>query len=90
MYSLKSLIRFLTAQMRCRFGLIFALVLIAKPAYAYIDPGTGSMLLQSILAIVAMLGSGIAVFWRQLKNLLKKPTLKEGGFKHAEDEKSDE
>lgn len=79
---LKLLIRFLTAQMRCRFCLIVALVLIAKPAYAYIDPGTGSMLLQSILAVIAMLGSGVAVFWSHLKNLFKKSTLKE-------DEKSD-
>lgn len=74
---LKLLVHSLTNQMLCRLCSIVALILIAKPAHAYLDPGTGSMLLQSILAVIAMLGSGIAVFWSHLKSLFKKFTPKE-------------
>ena len=40
--------------------------LIVKPA-AYLDPGTGSMLIQILLA--ALLGAGVAIkiFWRNIK-----------------------
>lgn len=40
--------------------------LIVKPA-AYLDPGSGSMLIQILLA--ALLGAGVAVkiFWRNIK-----------------------
>ena len=37
------------------------------PALAYIDPGTGSMLLQSLLAAIAMAAGGIAVFFGRIK-----------------------
>jgi uncharacterized membrane protein YfcA len=41
-------------------------------AYAYIDPGTGSYLLQ--LLIGALLGAlfAIKVFWRKIKNVFQK------------------
>jgi uncharacterized membrane protein YfcA len=41
-------------------------------AYAYIDPGTGSYLLQ--LLICALLGAlfAIKVFWRKIKKFFKK------------------
>jgi hypothetical protein len=40
--------------------------LVVKPA-TYLDPGTGSMLIQILLA--ALLGAGVAVkiFWRNIK-----------------------
>lgn len=40
--------------------------LVVKPA-AYLDPGSGSMLIQILLA--ALLGAGVAVkiFWRNIK-----------------------
>lgn len=40
--------------------------LVGKPA-AYLDPGSGSMLIQILLA--ALLGAGVAVkiFWRNIK-----------------------
>lgn len=37
-----------------------SLVLAAAPAWAYIDPGTGSMLVQSALALIAV----VLVAWR--------------------------
>lgn len=43
------------------------LFLSARPAYGYIDPGAGSLVLQTILG--GLLGCMLAVkiFWRQIK-----------------------
>jgi hypothetical protein len=48
-----------------------ALLLLSSPAYAYIDPGTGSMIIQAVAA--AILGSlaFIKIFWRRLRTLFR-------------------
>ena len=38
-------------------------------SFAYLDPGTGSLVLQALLAGAA----GVAVFWRQLTRRFRKP-----------------
>jgi hypothetical protein len=45
------------------------LLLVATPAKAYIDPGTGSFLVQGIIA--AILGAAVALrmYWRRIKAL---------------------
>lgn len=45
----------------------FALV---QPAYAYIDPGTGSAILQGILAGVVTLGVVLKLYWHKLLKLV--------------------
>jgi len=40
--------------------------LIVKPA-AYLDPGTGSMLIQILLAVLLGAGVAIRIFWRNIK-----------------------
>ena len=50
--------------MKTVFNVIFLLVLFSNKAQAYIDPGTGGILLQFIIAIIA----GIASFWLIIKN----------------------
>ena len=52
--------------------LIIFFVLINSNAYAYIDPGTGGILLQALLGIVAAIGAYITLFWRKFKNLINK------------------
>ena len=50
-------------------GIVLAVfVLSTKPAYAYIDPGTGSMIVQAIAAAVLTAGAMAGVFWRAIKN----------------------
>jgi hypothetical protein len=44
------------------------LVVSTAPAYAYIDPGTGSMLVQAIAASVLTAGAMVGVFWKAIKN----------------------
>ncbi|MBO9591148.1 MAG: hypothetical protein J7557_20880 [Devosia sp.] len=40
----------------------------ATPAHAYLDPGTGSMLLQAIIGAVAVAGATLSMYWRQLRD----------------------
>lgn len=42
-------------------------VLLSAPAYAYLDPGTGSILLQGLLAAVAAGSAAVAAFWSQIR-----------------------
>ena len=48
--------------------LIVALMVLAtEPAFAYLDPGTGSMLLQVILGGVAAVAVAIKLFWYKIR-----------------------
>lgn len=44
---------------------------IASPAYAYLDPGTGSMILQGIIAGLAITSVTIKMWWYKIKSLFK-------------------
>lgn len=48
----------------------------AQPAFAYLDPGTGSMLLQVILGGIAAVGVALKLFWHKIRiavGMSKKP-----------------
>lgn len=66
-----------TLYMKILSGLIVLLLaLVAEPAFAYLDPGTGSMLLQVILGGVAAVGVALKLFWHKIRvavGLSKKP-----------------
>ena len=51
---------------------IIAIFLIVTNAYAYLDPGTGSLILQALLGVLAAIGAYITLYWRKLKNLINK------------------
>lgn len=44
--------------------------LAATPAHAYLDPGTGSMLVQGLLAAVAAVSVSMGLFWRRIRLFL--------------------
>lgn len=46
-------------------GLI--LVVLAPPAHAYLDPGTGSYVFQVLIAGLVGAAFGIKMFWRRIK-----------------------
>mgnify|MGYP006114167827 CR=1 FL=1 len=50
---------------------IFVLFLNTK-AFAYLDPGTGSIILQSILGAIAAGASYCAIYWQKIKNFFNK------------------
>ena len=54
------------------FLLVFLLSMdLAKPAYAYLDPGTGSMILQLLLGGVAGGLVILKLYWQRLKGLFR-------------------
>ena len=61
------------------FFLIFNIIFI-KNAFAYLDPGTGSIILQAILGVIAAGLTFFTNFWIKVKiffkNIFKKKNLK--------------
>ncbi len=41
-------------------------------AYAYIDPGSGSIILQAIIAALAGAGTAISIYWKKVKLFFSK------------------
>ena len=46
---------------------LLLVVIISKSSYAYLDPGTGSMILQGLAAIII----GVSIFWRKILNVIR-------------------
>ena len=38
------------------------------PAFAYLDPGTGSIILQAIIGAFAVAGATISVYWQRVRS----------------------
>ena len=51
---------------------IIAIFLIVTNAYAYLDPGTGSFILQAIIGFLAALSAGFLYYWAKVKNFFLK------------------
>ena len=52
--------------------LIFSLISYTSPAYAYLDPGTGSMLVQGLIGGVAVVMSFLSIYWQKVKAFFSK------------------
>ena len=53
--------------------IVFIIVLLRPDiSYAYFDPGTGSLLLQGLVAALAAAGAATTVYWNKLKSLFQK------------------
>jgi len=63
-------------------AIIGIISLTAQHAFAYLDPASGSMILQGILAAIAAVGVSVGIFWRRLKLIFS-------GEKKSEDESDD-
>lgn len=51
--------------------ILFALMMtagVSESAFAYIDPGTGSLLLQGLLAAIVGALAGIKFYWEKISN----------------------
>jgi hypothetical protein len=42
-------------------------------ALAYLDPGTGSLIVQSVIAALAAIGYGLRLYWGRIRSLFKRP-----------------
>jgi len=56
----------------CLISNIIAIFLIVTNAYAYLDPGTGSFILQAIIGFLAALSAGFFYYWTKVKNFFLK------------------
>ena len=53
--------------------LIFiSLFFTVSSAYAYLDPGTGSIIIQAIIGFIAAVGATVSLYWQKLKLLFRK------------------
>lgn len=53
--------------------IIFFFILISTvDSYAYLDPGTGSMIITAIAAVIASVATFVSFYWNKLKNFFKK------------------
>lgn len=57
---------------------LFLLVSFASTANAYIDMGTGSYLIQILLASLLAVGIGIRAFWDKIKSFFSSKSSKKG------------
>lgn len=46
--------------------LLLAFLLVASPAHAYLDPGTGSMILSALIGLAAAVALAVKMFWYRL------------------------
>lgn len=63
--------------LRKLFYITLLISLSSNPAYAYLDPGTGSMILNLIVGAAAGALTFASVFWQKIKNFFKKVLKKE-------------
>ena len=58
------------------FNILFLTILFSfvsiRNAFAYLDPGTGSIILQALIAFIATTSATIVFYWRKIKLVLKK------------------
>lgn len=54
-----------------------SLLMLAPPAWAYLDPSTGSMILSAIVGLFATLALAVKTYWYKLKSLFRRDTHQE-------------
>jgi len=65
----------------------FATLLVSDPVFAYLDPGTGSILLQGIIAALAAIGVTARLYWHRVLQLFgrRNPEEQESGAGEEQD-----
>jgi hypothetical protein len=48
------------------------ILLSSTPAHAYLDPGTGSVLVQALVAGLAVASAAVAAFWTRIRQLFSR------------------
>ena len=52
-------------------------IIYASPVYAYLDPGTGSIILQGLIAGFLAIAAAGSVFWQRIKSFFAKLSFSE-------------
>jgi hypothetical protein len=58
--------------MSCSVGvwLVTYVLAMPEPVAAYLDPGSGSMLLQGVIAVLAATMAAVSVYWRNIRGVI--------------------
>jgi O-antigen/teichoic acid export membrane protein len=52
--------------------LALTVLTVAPPAFAYLDPSTGSMIISAIVGLFASAGLAIKTYWYKFRNLFRR------------------
>ena len=66
------------------FGIIYA-----SPVYAYLDPGTGSIILQGLIAGFLAIAAAGSLFWQRIKSFFAKLSFSEKSDKTDQSKDAD-
>jgi len=55
------------------------LIMVAEPAWAYLDPGTGSMIISAIVGLFATVGLAVKTYWYKIKAFFRRDAQPEAG-----------
>lgn len=58
--------------MKSKIIISLSFFILTTKAHAYLDPGTGSIILQAIVGAFAAFFTSIYIFWARVKNFYKK------------------
>ena len=53
-------------------GLLALLLCLSPPAFAYLDPSTGSMVVSAIVGIFASIALALKTYWYKIKGFFKR------------------
>jgi hypothetical protein len=56
----------------CVVLVLVACLTIASPAHAYLDPGTGSMLVSALIGVAAAVALALKIFWYRVVGWLRR------------------
>lgn len=65
---------------------VIFLTIYANPAYAYLDPGTGSIILQGLIAGLLAIAAAGGAFWQRIKSFFGRRSSSEKSSKTDQSE----
>ena len=73
---------------RIRFTLLLVGAVCPGVAFAYIDPGTGSILIQGLIAAIAAIGVTLKLYWHRFVAYFKRGKSHQAAEPSGEDDRS--
>ena len=54
------------------FGVTLLMFCVSPPAFAYLDPSTGSMVVSAIVGIIASIALAVKTYWYKIKGFFRR------------------
>jgi hypothetical protein len=65
------------------FAIAALLLASSPPAFAYLDPSTGSMVVSAIVGIFASIALAVKTYWYKIKGLFRKNRAEDAGTRES-------